>query len=117
MSESNGCATAADIFGQCGVRRYTDCEVLGVTYRLQSIDAGQHERLVRENNKKGGMYSGNLRVIVMSIVDGDNKQVFTEDDIKRLKKLDTQIVITLAKACCTHSRLEQEYDDEEPEKN
>lgn len=114
MSEENGYATAAEMFGQCGVRRFKDVSVLGATYRLQSIDAKQHEKFVRDNSRKGGEYTGNLRLLVMCLVDSDDHQLFTEDDISRLKGLDTRLVVALAEECLQHSGLTVE---EEPEKN
>ena len=114
MSESNGYASAAEVLGQCGVRRYVDVELFGNNYRLQSLDAGQHETFVRDNEKKGGHYNGNLRIVVLCLVDGEGKQMFTKDDITRLKELDTRLVVNLAEECLKHSGLAL---DDEPEKN
>lgn len=108
---SNGYAKPDDLFNQHKVRRYTDVEVGGRQFCLQSWTyLDMQEFNDREFSASG---DANLHLIVGTCVDENKKPLFSVEDITKLRHLDAGFVTALVEACLNHAGL----GDSEPEKN
>jgi len=115
MSESNGYATAEELFATPFKRRFSDAEVCGKKFRLRSWSAEEAQKFISDNEKKPRTV--NERLIVGVVCDGEGNSIFGREHVARLCELDAAFVAQLAKLCLEHVGLESLDNLEEETKN
>lgn len=115
MSETNGYATAAELFAKPLARRFTDVEVCKKKFRLRSWTAEEAQKYISDNEKKP--HTINERIIVGVVVDGEGNPIFSQADVSKLCQMDSAFIAQLSKLCWRHVGIEALSDLEDEEKN
>lgn len=122
MSEGNGYATKADLFGGAFVRRFTD-HVQAFNgaerkFRLQTLNDAEKGHFDADAvNGKGkfkreSIATANARIVALCCVDGEGNRIFSNADVATIQAYDSAEVEELSAACRVHCGWE-----DEPEKN
>lgn len=119
MSEINGYASAADILGNVGARRYAERIVGGRKVRIQSLTALEYAGIEATATRaaleaRGGSRSkqvraladANAELIALCLVDGNGDRLFSIDRKAELLSLDSGTSQALASACMEHCGID-----------
>jgi hypothetical protein len=117
MSEGNGYATAAALFGRPSERRFKDVEVDGHKFRLRSLLASESNPWAVQSQTSKGMVTAGARLIVLCCVNADGQCIFSKLDVVKLLDMDAAFVAKLAKECQAHSGIQDDVELEDAEKN
>lgn len=114
MSEGNGYAGRESLLA-LSVRRYRDVEIDdGLKYRIQSLTEREKSSYEADilSNKSGQsvrldrIVDSRLQLVVLCLVDGAGKRLFSKEDIPALRELDSAVVNALTTAINEHIAIE-----------
>jgi hypothetical protein len=119
MSSSNGYATRDDFFA-APERRFTDTtsRLLGKKVRIRSMTEGEWAAvdignwdLEKGGQSESGIKSSNVRLMLATIVDGNDTPIFTDTDGPRLERVDSAIIEPLVREIRAHCGLRGDVED------
>lgn len=117
MSEANGYATRATIFGRPRTRRFKDVEVDGMKFRIRSLVAGESNQWAAKSQTPKGLVTAGPRLIVLCVVNGDGQRIFGDTDVRELMDMDSAFIAKLAGECQAHAGIPDDDELEDVEKN
>ncbi len=121
MSEGNGLFDPKSLLGPVK-RRFEIVPTDVGNVRIQSFTELQRSRIEASTKDKNGNSNANkaldlkCRLVVEAVVDADDRQVYTNSDIERLRQQDSRVINQLADAILKHCGF-SDTDVEELEKN